>query len=108
MEYYAILIVVALIVLIGALVFIGVKMTSTTSIAPYPPVAYSCPDYWMSDNTGRCIAGTKNTGSFKQGYTFNPDEIQFTGLTPVCSKQKWALKNNLVWTGVTEYNQCSS
>ncbi len=108
MEYYAILIVVALIVLIGALVFIGVKMSSTVSIAPYPPVAYLCPDYWMSDESGNCIAGKKNLGSLQEGYRMNPDDIQFAGLTPICSKQKWALKNAVTWTGVSEYNQCSS
>ena len=106
MEYYAILIVVAVIVLIGVLVFIGVKMSTTTSIVGYPPVAYSCPDYWLSDGAGNCIANLKNIGSLSSGYVLNPDQIQYTGLTPICAKQKWALNNAVVWTGVTEYNQC--
>ena len=106
MEYFAILIVVAVIVLIGVLVFIGVKMSSAPNVAPYPPVAYYCPDYWSSDDAGNCIAGSKNLGSLSSGYVLHPDQIQYNGLTPICAKQKWALKNSVIWTGVSEYNQC--
>jgi hypothetical protein len=106
MEYYAILILVAVVILIGSLAFIGVKMSTTQSIAPYPPVAYACPDYWSTDSAGACIAGNVNLGALYSGYTIDPSTISYTGLTPMCAKQRWANTNNIVWTGVSEYNQC--
>lgn len=106
MEYYAILIVVALVILIGSLVFIGVKMSTTASIAPYPPVAYACPDYWSTDSNGKCIAGNVNVGGLYSGYSMDPGSISYKGLSPICSKQKWSKTNNVVWSGVSEYNQC--
>jgi hypothetical protein len=106
MEYYAILILIAVLVLLGSLAFIGVKMTSSNNSAPYPPIAYACPDYWKSDDKGNCTAGTMNVGGLYTGYTMQPEKLAYTGLTAICAKQKWAQNNNVVWTGISEYNQC--
>ena len=79
---------------------------STTNVAAYPPVAYACPDYWKSDAKGNCIASNINTGAFYSGYFIDPNSITYSGRSPICSKQKWAKQNNIVWSGVSEYNQC--
>jgi hypothetical protein len=106
MEYYAILIITALIILIATLVYLGVKMTNSTNVVPYPPIAYACPDYWTSDSDGNCIANNVNVGGLYTGYTMKPDKISYTGLNAICSKQKWAQNNNVVWSGISEYNLC--
>ena len=106
MEYYAILIIAALIILLAALAFVGVKMSTSKNLVAYPPVAYACPDYWTDDEKGNCIAGNMNVGGLHKGYTLQPDKVIYSGLTPICAKQKWAQKNNVVWTGISEYTLC--
>lgn len=106
MEYYIILILAALFILIGTLVYLGLKMSKAQNVAPYPPIAYACPDYWTTDPDGNCIANNINVGGLHTGYMMQPDKITFTGLSPICAKQKWAQNNNIVWSGVSEYNLC--
>jgi hypothetical protein len=68
------------------------------------------------DNTNTNIL---NTGTFKgSGNTlapyntvqgqFSPADIKWDsgGLSRICAQKKWALTNNIIWDGVTNYNKC--
>jgi hypothetical protein len=106
MEFFAVLIIIAVVVLVVILTYIGMNMTSKTAVAAFPPDQLACPDYWTQDANGNCIAGTSNLGVFKTGYSINPKKITGTGMTPICAQKHWANTNNVVWTGVDNYNKC--
>jgi hypothetical protein len=107
MEFYVLIIIIAVVALIAILTGIGLIMLNrNTVVTVFPPDALQCPDYWTMDANGNCIAGMKNTGVFSPGYSQNPKNIASKGLTTICSQKKWANTNNVVWTGVDNYNQC--
>lgn len=106
MEFYVLLIIIAVVVLVCMLTYIGMNMTSKTSAIPFPPDALECPDYWVSDGNGNCVADAKNLGTYTSGSSIRPDKIQKTGATLLCAKKDWANTNNVVWTGIDNYNLC--
>ena len=97
----------------------------------YPPVAATCPDFWMvsDENPNKCkipAHDARNVGSI---YISNPAgtvhsldpnnnqlpglnmtemDIDFTGKhwASTCTKQTWANQYGLVWDGVTNFNGC--
>jgi len=106
MEYYVVLVIIAVIVLICLLTYIGMNMNSSTTVAAFPPDRLVCPDYWTQDARGYCVAGTKNLGNFRTGYSFSPSAISSTAMTSICAQKNWATTGNVVWTGVDNYNHC--
>lgn len=106
MEYYVVAIVIAVVVLICFLTYIGMHMNSVSSVVPFPPDQLNCPDYWTMNANNSCICGSKNMGAFTQGYTIDPTKISQVGVTATCARKSWANSNNVVWTGVDNYNRC--
>jgi hypothetical protein len=115
MEYYTILISVAAIVLLIILVYVGIQMSNSASTsAVWPPAQASCPDYWTLDSNGKCVAGTQNLGTYSTGFSFDPKSPPVNSATTninnsslTCLQQLWSNQHgNIVWSGVTEHNQC--
>jgi len=106
-----------------------------TSAGTFPAIPSICPDYWTFDGSN-CIlpiSQTKNNGGAPQSsnknatipapqflstsdYTTNSsDGTQFkpkadawnhAGVTDICNKRAWAINNQIVWDGITNYTGC--
>ena len=108
--------VVAIIILIISLVFIGVVLKTTISSQKWPPMLGDCPDYWvdLGKNGSKCYnpqkIGSCNipTQSNKNTMDFTTDV--FTGDDGACNKKKWADRcsksssngmSTVSWDGIT-------
>ena len=129
--FYKITIMVAVIILILVLTYIGITMgnRSYTTSASFPPQYGSCPDYWdavrqddqifckvplpegdsgnpnvgqIYDSDDTLILNTSNTSEF-QDNVIEFDEIKWGG---ICEIKTWCDRYGIVWDGVTNYNKC--
>lgn len=97
----------AIIILIIALVFIGIALTSSSDTT-WPPMTPECPDYWITDGSGnntRCI-NVKNLGTCKaqsgnKHLIMDFNKSPFTGSNEMCAKYTWATKCGVSWDGIT-------
>ena len=133
-RFHYIAIGVAFFILLAALIVIGLMMTNSgSSSVAFPPLANSCPDFWLTDMSGNCVIpgstskntinvppgslSTLNTAGIKYLPSNNttPIKINFSdpawetlkpGRSGICSKQDWAGIYGVYWDGVTNYNQC--
>ena len=125
--FYNIVLIIAVVILILTLTYIGIQMRNKVKNGVYPPMVAACPDYWeqtsSSDSLGCIIPkpSQKNSGkivtpstSTVPGYykdsngndciNFNDPAWKTRG-NSTCAKQTWANTNGIVWDGVTNYNQ---
>ena len=131
MSFQKNVIMVAIILLIVSLIFIGAMLYNSEYNARFPPVTGTCPDYWVdvgADPNGNkkgmthCIAPGH---ALKDGKTITPPIYGYGLDTPEC-KSKWVLPNDpldksttceyktwadkckVSWDGVTNTNICNS
>jgi len=77
MGFYSIVVIIAIIILISVLTYIGILISKkSNNDRDFPPIQNSCPDYWSVDskNPNICIipkAGIKNTGDIYDGARVN-------------------------------------
>ena len=130
----AVLIVFLILILAYYGIVIQNQLKQNQSYPPQPPSA--CPDYWTLASDGTCNVpkfGSKNTGklynssnnivlssaSGSTGYTsgYNIKEgtptVNFSdngwssgATSALCNKSAWANTYNVMWDGVTNYNNC--
>ena len=134
-DFYWIVLVVAAVILILSMTFIGVVMYTSTSSAVFPPRANACPDYWaVGDDSGKVTCdgsavNQKNLGnlsttaaitsatptdarkSASAGVIYSADTswanaANYPGKTGFCAKQAWAVNNGITWDGVSNSNVC--
>ena len=133
--FYVIVLVVAVVFLLIVLTIMGVMMQSQNKSVVYPPTMNRCPDYWTEDAAGTCTipAATvrRNQGDYyvsgatpslvslsttsspyaTTATTFDPSNNLWTsssGKTAICAKRDWVNRHNIVWDGVSNYNNCSA
>ena len=133
MNFYGIVLTIAIVLLILILTYVGLTMKNTSNNkVVFPPVEAKCPDYW--DYAGNaCLVpavGSVNVGSvydisgiilLNDNTTYGLTEdsvsgnsyIDFTtpawssqGVSGTCQKQKWASIYGIQWDGVSNYNSC--
>jgi len=128
-RFHWITILVAVVVLLIVLIYVGILMTHGSKAAlAYPPIANSCPDFWLTDLSGNCVVpgpGSKNAPTVtlstnqknKTSYTpgFDGSAINFNaagwvsgGTSAICAKQTWCRQMGVAWDGIDNYNNCSS
>lgn len=93
----------AVIILIVALVFIGVALSSSVNNVTWPPMVADCPDYWTIDGSGNnavCV-NVKDLGTCPTQKTMNFNTSAFTGSNELCNKYTWASNCNVSWDGIT-------
>lgn len=125
MNFYNIVIIVALILLITALVLFGVFIGAITS-KPFPHTQDNCPKLWKMDLSGNCmnpVDASSNTlprhgdwtndtpgyvAAFNGGFNTKHENWKtYDGAADeICGKQKWSKKYKIEWNGVTTYNSC--
>ena len=127
--FYIVVLTIAVFLLILVLTSLGLVMTARNNTAPFPPSKNTCPDFWdvvydeATDaehkhpkckvpsngvNAGKVTLSTSNT----RGY--NAGEIDFDhsdwgnvpGKTKQCAIHDWAVTNEIVWDGVSNFNGC--
>lgn len=114
---------IASIIFIIALTMIGLVMQKGSKSGTFPPMASNCPDGWIESSSTEgdnmvytCTAPSETTVPVNAGVaeiaiglwtSADSKTITYTDkVTSICSKQKWANKNAIVWDGVTNYNSC--
>jgi hypothetical protein len=99
-SFYKIVLIIAIILLIALLIFIGVALKSK-STQMWPPVVGDCPDYWedTSGKGGNCV-NVKNLGTCSST-NMNFSSPTFNGSTGNCSKYQWATNCGVSWDGIT-------
>ena len=115
--FYKIVLMVALVILILILVTVGSLINSDGSNV-YPPNALKCPDYWV-DVSGGCRSQGVNDASLNSPINFDDSSASnyyqtmdgnnsdvYVGLSSTCAKRKWAIDNNILWDGISNYNSC--
>ena len=131
-RFYSIVLIVAIIVLIIILAYIGMQISSNVGQdTPYPPQHGHCPDYWESiernnknvcqippvndedphPNLGSIYENGKSTLTTNStpGYDDLSNTIDFDDkkwYTGPCMKKKWVNQFSIIWDGVSNYNDC--
>jgi hypothetical protein len=98
MDFFTILTVGAILLLIILFTTMIVVIYNSTSTAIFPQIPNTCPDYWTF-NGSTCNASSMNTKPSLSPYTPDKD---------ICKNNDWAQKNNILWDGVSNYNNCPS
>lgn len=128
MDYYYIIVsAVATIILVLVLTYVGILMTSTQKKASYPPSYNLCPDYWESQENGKCKipdANSINTKAAGKSWEASSTPGLDTASSPTfinfsdpgwsaggtgdqrCGWKKWASYYGIQWDGVTNYTEC--
>jgi hypothetical protein len=121
--FYTIVLIIAIVILIGALTVVGITITSQVKNNPFPDFQNTCPDFW-SLNGSMCsppVDGINTPGPDK--FTGIQPNVQHAGVTvsngaiksldiggvnwtSVCDKSSWANMNGIYWDGVTNNNAC--
>jgi hypothetical protein len=125
-RFHKITIIVAVIVLLIVLILVGILMAyGNKSNTNFPPLANSCPDYWLSDISGNCIIPASGTGKNSgtgiitstntPGYDNIANTIDFKNSMwgggksgSICNKRKWCNLMGILWDGIDNYNGCTS
>lgn len=111
-SFQKITMIVAIVILIICLTFIGYTLYSSKYNKQYPPVISDCPDYWkdMSDgDASNCVNTQTGLGDPSCATTMDFSGSVWTGDEGLCRKSQWAKKCNLTWDGVTNNaNACTS
>ena len=108
-SFQIVVLIIAVIILIVALAFIGVSLKNSQKNAAWPPLVPDCPDYWTIDgsinpicvnvkNLGTCPKPINSTSHF---LTMDFNQAPYTGSNSTCAKYTWATGCNLAWDGIT-------
>ena len=54
LNFQRIVLIIAIVMLIAAMIFIGYALYRQTSVIAWPPETPKCPDYWTVDASGNC------------------------------------------------------
>ena len=122
-NFQSIILKVAIVIFIICMIFIGTVLYQNKYTALYPPIASTCPDYWLNkplDDTDNTSPGSKLDPTGKQlcynvknlGNTSCEKTMDFTtdywqGSQGDCRKVQWAKKCDLTWDGVTNNDAIS-
>jgi hypothetical protein len=131
-SFYSIVILIATILLIMILAYLGIEISKEREDAAFPPEHSVCPDFWQQIGPAGCSIPLEsrhpnNSGIFNSsgnlkfeldrppGYTNDPQDGMFidmaadgwgTGDIARCNKSNWSKKYDIVWDGITNFNKC--
>jgi len=106
-SFQIIVLIIAVILLIIALAFIGVSLKNSQKNATWPPLVPDCPDYWTIDGSANPICtnvkrlGTCTPAMGKPYLTMDFNQAPYTGSNGTCAKYVWATGCNVAWDGIT-------
>jgi hypothetical protein len=114
-SFQTIVVVIAILLLIVCLVFIGITLVKTKNDAAgqWPPIVGECPDYWVDTsgngsncvnvrNLGTCTSGGNGVSpAGKQHIAMNFTVAPYVGGGGTCAKYTWANSCGVTWDGIT-------
>lgn len=111
MNFYKTVFIVALVILVVSLAFIGTALTSSSKNMVFPPNISKCPDNYETvyDEFGEFVS-CRNTASVISDCgeeDFNDDSYKMPGVgstSGACAKKKWAKNCQVDWDGLTNNN----
>lgn len=108
MNFYKTVSIIALILLIVCLSFVGVAMVQSSNRSKFPPHDSQCPDFFVMGENGECMDQKNIIPSHLKGECDNKQWVApaegWPGSGPFsekCIKQKWANKCRVNWDGIT-------
>jgi len=120
-NFYTMVTIIAIVLLIFALAFIGWTMSKQKAVDEYPKLHTTCPDFWKIES-GKCVRpreGGLNRGKEMDDTKFFNGVAGLSGQTfdsrdagwgstgnAICAKQKWANSQGITWDTVTNANFC--
>jgi hypothetical protein len=116
MTFQKIVLVIAVILLIITLIFIGMALSKAKNSESWPPLVGECPDYWvdLSGNGAMCV-NKQSLGKCNVPTTGDANSMDFTtsvfaGNNANCAKYTWAKGCDVTWDGITSgvTNPCSN
>jgi hypothetical protein len=115
-NFQKIVLLIAVILLIIALIFIGYSLGQAKADETWPPIIGECPDYWVdiSGNGAMCVnvnnLGTCNIPSEGNLNSMDFSNSYFNSSDGLCAKYKWANGCDVTWDGITSgiANPCST
>ena len=104
--FQKIIFIVALIILLITLFFIGIALHYAKT-KNWPPMVPNCPDYWVSEGTGKnatCVnvkdLGTCKASSGDTHLIMNFNNAPYVGANGNCAKYTWANNCKIAWDGL--------
>ena len=110
MNFYKTVCIVALVILVVSLAFIGSALASSSKNIEFPPNISKCPDNYeiVYDEYGEfssCQAINDIAGCDQEDFTDDIYNMPGTGSTSgACEKKKWAKNCQVDWDGLTNNN----
>lgn len=109
MNFYKLISLIAIVVLILCLAVVGVALQYTSSKVSFPPHISECPDYYVKDSdTGVCnvpsnlLPSTANVDCKAKNFSDASYNVPGTGRhSGICQKKLWAQTCDVNWDGVT-------
>ena len=109
MNFYKLICVIALVLLILCLAVVGVALKTSSQDVLFPPNVSECPDHYVKESDGKCYNmkqfapsadNTKCDGIdfYSSGNYTNPGMGPTSGM---CHKKKWANDCGVNWDGIT-------
>ena len=105
MNFYKIICIIAIIILIVSLAGVGVALQNSTKDVIYPPNISKCPDFYTYNEVSGCTTIYKNSNDSDCNNVYftditynNPGMGKTSGL---CKKKEWAQSCGVNWDGIT-------
>ncbi len=107
MNFYKLICVIALVLLIACLAVVGVALQTSSKDVLFPPNVSDCPDHYVKDSNGNCVNAKELGTNVGDCSSFNFDSsgnYSNPGMGPtsgMCYKKKWANNCGVNWDGIT-------
>ena len=121
MSFYSMVLIIAFVILLISLIFVGILLQNQDANKEFPAQANYCPDGWGVESNGNCAPATGNLpkpstdGASVASADYTTDGI-FTDAgsgkykpvegVSLCDKRKWAIDKGVSWDGVSNFNNC--
>lgn len=105
MNFYKFISLLAIVVLIVCLAFVATALQTSSSDNVFPPHISECPDFYVKNENGECVAQYDLSGESCKSHNFstyiNPGMGQNSA---ICQKKQWAENCGVNWDGITNNN----
>lgn len=129
MDFYVIVSLIAIILLIAILVFFGYLVNKSKAVNyEFPKYKQPCPDFWSYNDDGKCTVNPSNPFTTPKANTTPSDVLTnggtdnatvdfgnkdkwatvFPSISSDCKFTAWATENNVLWDGVTNNTKCAN
>ena len=108
MSFYSMVLIVAFVILLISLIFVGILLQNQDANKEFPAQANYCPDGWGVKANGFCVPATDNLPSDSSYNRFTQDSGTHKPVEGVslCDKREWAISKGVSWDGVSNFNNC--